>query len=557
MARRQLASAREQLEPSRRSSALAPRNGCARIASIAGVYVVGHHGARRPVRRASARRCSPAAPERSSATGRRLALWRLSVPRRAEVHVDRRSAGTTAGTRARASGVHRVAELDDRDTPQQQRPPRSPRRPARSSTSPATRTGDRCSSGASPRRGALKLRHAQVSSKRALERAGASRRAPDGCEPCSARATGRRSPGREAERLMRRLHPRRRGCRSPGPTSRSRGYEADFLWPDAAADRRGRRLPVPRPPPRVRARPAQGHRPCADAGYRVIRITVAPAHRSEPLAVARTSIARGARVTLGRRAATSIRRRCVFCSPTTTASRPRACRRCAGRCSRLPGIELAVIAPDGNRSAMARSITTRRPLWVQEVDFGDGTVGYATDGTPVDCVRLAQPRADRGLRGRAGRLRDQPRLQPRRRHHLLGHGRGGARGDRPRAAGDRGLPAVERAASSTSAPGEAFDFEAAAAFTARLVAELEDVPLPDGHAAEHQRPRRPTRAGSRWRGSASASTATSSRWSTRTPERPPAVPDLRRRQLRARRDRAPTSRRWPRARSRSRRSTST
>ena len=48
-----------------------------------------------------------------------------------------------------------------------------------------------------------------------------------------------------------------------------------------------------------------------------------------------------------------------------------------------------MIAPDGNRSAMARSITTRRPLWVQEVEFGDGTVGYATDGTPVDCVRLA------------------------------------------------------------------------------------------------------------------------------------------------------------------------
>ena len=50
----------------------------------------------------------------------------------------------------------------------------------------------------------------------------------------------------------------------------------------------------------------------------------------------------------------------------------------------IPGIELVVIAPDGNRSAMARSITTRRPLWVQEVDFGDGTIGYATDGTPVD-----------------------------------------------------------------------------------------------------------------------------------------------------------------------------
>ena len=55
----------------------------------------------------------------------------------------------------------------------------------------------------------------------------------------------------------------------------------------------------------------------------------------------------------------------------------------------LENVRLAVIAPDGNRSAMARSITTRRPLWVAETPFSDGTVGYATDGTPVDCVRLA------------------------------------------------------------------------------------------------------------------------------------------------------------------------
>src|SRR6202011_1113044 len=55
----------------------------------------------------------------------------------------------------------------------------------------------------------------------------------------------------------------------------------------------------------------------------------------------------------------------------------------------LENVRVAVIAPDGNRSAMARSITTRRPLWVAEVPFSDGTSGYATDGTPVDCVRLA------------------------------------------------------------------------------------------------------------------------------------------------------------------------
>ena len=111
----------------------------------------------------------------------------------------------------------------------------------------------------------------------------------------------------------------------------------------------------------------------------------------------------------------------------------------------LDGVRLAVIAPDGNRSAMARSITTRRPLWVAEVPFADGSVGYATDGTPVDCVRLAQPRAGRGLRGRAGRRGHQPRRQPRRRHHLLGHRRGGARGRRARPAVDRRLPAVGRA----------------------------------------------------------------------------------------------------------------
>jgi 5'-nucleotidase len=56
---------------------------------------------------------------------------------------------------------------------------------------------------------------------------------------------------------------------------------------------------------------------------------------------------------------------------------------------RLPGIDLRVVAPDGNRSATARAITVRRPLVVQDVPFDDGTVGLATDGMPTDCVRLA------------------------------------------------------------------------------------------------------------------------------------------------------------------------
>ena len=56
----------------------------------------------------------------------------------------------------------------------------------------------------------------------------------------------------------------------------------------------------------------------------------------------------------------------------------------------IEGVEVDVIAPDSNRSATARSITTRSPLTVEEVEFGDGDRGFATDGTPVDCVRFAE-----------------------------------------------------------------------------------------------------------------------------------------------------------------------
>lgn len=56
---------------------------------------------------------------------------------------------------------------------------------------------------------------------------------------------------------------------------------------------------------------------------------------------------------------------------------------------RIPGAEVMVIAPDGNRSATGRCITTRRPLVSRHVTFQDGGEGYAIDGSPVDCVRLS------------------------------------------------------------------------------------------------------------------------------------------------------------------------
>ena len=179
----------------------------------------------------------------------------------------------------------------------------------------------------------------------------------------------------------------------------------------------------------------------------------------------------------------------------------------------LPGIELAVIAPDGNRSAMARSITTRRPLWVQEVDFGDGTVGYATDGTPVDCVRLARLGLIEGFEAELV---------------VSGINHGSNLGDDITYSGTvaaaleaivLGLPGIAVSQQSTSMEldfraGAGFEFAVAAAFTARLVAELENVPLPDGTLLNINVPGGDP-AASRSRGSASASTATSWRWSTR------------------------------------------
>lgn len=148
----------------------------------------------------------------------------------------------------------------------------------------------------------------------------------------------------------------------------------------------------------------------------------------------------------------------------------------------LPGIELAVIAPDSNRSATARSITTREPLWVEEVEFGDGTSGFATDGTPVDCVRF-------GALGLIGGF--EPEMI------VSGINHGANLGDDITYSGTvaaafegimLGLPAI---AVSQQADHGQMDFRAgrawghehfarAAAFTARVVEELERVPIPAG-----------------------------------------------------------------------------
>ena len=145
----------------------------------------------------------------------------------------------------------------------------------------------------------------------------------------------------------------------------------------------------------------------------------------------------------------------------------------------LPDVALEVIAPDGNRSATARSITFSRPLWVSEVPFEDGTHGFACDGTPVDCVRMAALGLIDGF---------EPDVV------VSGVNHGANLGDDITYSGTvaaalegimLGVPALaisqqSRAGEMDFRLGEAFGFDTAAAFAARLVDQLDDVPLPAG-----------------------------------------------------------------------------
>jgi 5'-nucleotidase len=133
----------------------------------------------------------------------------------------------------------------------------------------------------------------------------------------------------------------------------------------------------------------------------------------------------------------------------------------------VPDVDLEVIAPDSNRSATGRAVTLRDPIWVEEVEFGDGTSGFATDGTPVDCVRFAA----------LGLIEEPPELI------VSGINHGANLGDDITYSGTvaaalegimLGIPAL---AVSLVRGG---DFEPLAAFVARLVDELDEVPMPQG-----------------------------------------------------------------------------
>ncbi len=146
----------------------------------------------------------------------------------------------------------------------------------------------------------------------------------------------------------------------------------------------------------------------------------------------------------------------------------------------VPGVEVVTIAPDGNRSAIGRGITTREALSVERVDFEDGTHGFQTSGTPVDCVRLMALELVSGFKADlvvAGI------------NHGLNLGDDVTYSGTVAAAMEGlmfGVPAVAVSqgfgpgAGSWAAEGDVLDYTHSARFAARLVEGIEDVPLPKG-----------------------------------------------------------------------------
>jgi 5'-nucleotidase len=51
--------------------------------------------------------------------------------------------------------------------------------------------------------------------------------------------------------------------------------------------------------------------------------------------------------------------------------------------------DVTIVAPDSQQSAVGHAITVHRPLRVREVNKDGNFFGYAVDGTPSDCVKLA------------------------------------------------------------------------------------------------------------------------------------------------------------------------
>ena len=164
---------------------------------------------------------------------------------------------------------------------------------------------------------------------------------------------------------------------------------------------------------------------------------------------------------------------------------------------------------------MARSITTRRPLWVEEVDFGDGTIGLRDRRNAGRLRAAGEPRTGRGLQGRARRVAASTTARI-----WATTSRYSGTVAAALEAIVLGLPGI---AVSQQSSARELDFTVGRRVRLRHGGDVHraargrarERAAAGGHAAQHQRPGRHPDGRRGRASSASASTATSWRWSTR------------------------------------------
>ena len=180
--------------------------------------------------------------------------------------------------------------------------------------------------------------------------------------------------------------------------------------------------------------------------------------------------------------------RCGFCSPTTTGSAPRACRRCAARCSRSTGSSSTSSRP--TRTAARRRARSRPARRSGSRRSASTTARSATRPTARRSTASASPQL--------GLLGEPPELI------VSGINHGSNLGDDVTYSGTvaaalegivLGIPAIAVSQQSLGREmdfllGREFDFSVSAPLTAALAADRRRRPPARGHAAERQLPGR-------------------------------------------------------------------
>lgn len=124
--------------------------------------------------------------------------------------------------------------------------------------------------------------------------------------------------------------------------------------------------------------------------------------------------------------------------------------------------EIVVVAPERPRSASGHSITLHKPLRLEQVPMPDGSSGWATNGTPSDCVTLG---FDVVMEGRADLVFSGINTGPNLGWDLTYSGTVSAAME----GAILGVPSVAISVAGVHPP---YDFDAAAAFASRIARQV-------------------------------------------------------------------------------------